>query len=156
MMNPIDLVILNQFIVKAKTATYVGNGQPKTSCRLGSHDLEYIDSDFVYRDSYFGGQDFLGEEAVWFQQQPVWGENYYGKVLRPDLITAEQTGLMIKRSLMEMYSQGRFLGGFQYFWEDLLYMDENSGNVESFYGTEEIRIHGVLVYRLHYHGGMIL
>jgi hypothetical protein len=155
-MNTIDLTSLNKFIVKAKTATYVGSGQPATSCRLGSHDLEFIEGDFIYRDSYFGGQDFLGEEAVWFEKQPVWGENYYGKVIRPDLITAEETGLMIKRSLTEMYSQGRFLGGFQYFLEDLLYMDENSGNVESFNGTEEIRRHGVLVYRLYYHGGMIL
>ncbi len=152
----LDLVDLNRFIVQAKTVTYVGSGQTVPGCRVQSHDLEYSDGPYTYRDSYFGGQDFLGEEVVWLDGQPVWGENYYGKVLQPQLISAAEAGQMIKISLTEMYSQNRFLGGFQHFWEDLLYMDESSGNVDNFQGVEQIRKHGVLVYRLHYHGGVII
>ena len=94
--------------------------------------------EFLYRDSYFGGQDFLGEEIVWYQEVPVWGENYFGKILRPELYSGAEAGQMIKRSLTEMYQEGRFLGGFRFEWQDVLYSDQSSGGIESFHGTEEI------------------
>jgi hypothetical protein len=156
MKNSFDLQELIKFIVKAKTVTYVGSGMPAPACRLNSHDLEFIDGSFTYRDSYFGGQNFLGEEAVWYQDQPVWGENYYGEVLRTDLIDAAGAGGMIKRALSAMYAEGRFLGGFRFEWQDLVYTDRNEGDVSSFQGVEEILRGGVAVYRLHYHGGTII
>jgi len=87
---------LHTFIVRAKAATYVGGGQHSPSCRPGSHDLDYTEDDWSYLDSYFGGHDFLGEEVVFFDKRPVWAMNYYGCILLPDLITAEQAGYMIK------------------------------------------------------------
>lgn len=154
--NSKTLILLNHFIVNAKKATYVGSGEPVPACRLESHDLEYIDGEYSYRDSYFGGQNFLGEEIVWYQGKPVWGENYYGKVIHPELISAAEAGQMIKTSLTEMYSQGRFLGGFRYEWKDLVYIDENSGDPSDFQGKEDILRNGLLIYRLYYHGGVII
>lgn len=80
---------LETFVVRAKSATYVGGGLRAESSRLGSHDLTFESAEWLYRDSYFGGTDFLGQETVWFQEEPVWAENYYGYILRPDLIDAE-------------------------------------------------------------------
>jgi hypothetical protein len=34
--------------------------------------------DWLYRDSYFGGTNFFGQETVWLRGEPVWAENYYG------------------------------------------------------------------------------
>jgi hypothetical protein len=147
---------LNHFIVKAKTVSYVGSGETVPGCRLNSHDLEFVDGDFTYRDSYFGGQNFLGEEVVWHKGQPVWGENYFGEVMRTDLIDGAGTGQVIKISLTKMYAEGRFLGGFQHVWQDLVYTDENSGDLASFSGREVIHRNGVLVYQLYYHGGVII
>jgi len=65
-MNDEALTRLNAFIVRAKSVTYVGNGQPVSACRPGSHDLEFTDGDWSYLDSYFGGRDFIGEEVVYF------------------------------------------------------------------------------------------
>lgn len=144
-----------KFIVEAKAATYVGNGVHVDSCRFGSHDLEYTRGDFYYRDSYFGGKDFLGEEIVWYQFQPIWGENYYGKILRPNSITPEETGKMIKASLAKQYLEGRFLGGFSYTSGSLTYFDKNEGDWQSFIGEETITKDDSLVYRLNYHGGLI-
>ena len=104
---------LNAFIVRAKAATYVGDGEPVSPCRQGSHDLRFEDGPWTYHDSYFGGSDFIGEEVVYFEGKPVWAMNYYGRILRADLITAAQAGGMIKASLSRMYTEGRFLGGFQ-------------------------------------------
>lgn len=147
---------LHAFIVKAKTVSYVGSGESVPGCRLNSHDLEFVDGDFTYRDSYFGGQNFIGEEAVWYKDKPVWGENYFGEVLRTDLIDGAGTGQVIKKSLTEMYGEGRFLGGFQFVCDDLVYTDENTGSLTSFSGREIIHRAGVLVYQLVYHGGVII
>ena len=40
---------LNAFIVKAKAATYVGDGEKAESCRPGSHDLIFEKVPFFYR-----------------------------------------------------------------------------------------------------------
>jgi len=146
---------LNTFIVRAKAATYVGSGAPAASSRAGSHDLRFAEGDFAYLDSYFGGADFLGEEVVYFQGEPVWGMNYHGRILEPSRITAEQAGQVIKASLSEMYRQGRFLGGFEHAVGDFAYFDTSEGDVAAFTGREWIVCGDVKAYELVYHGGLI-
>ncbi len=147
---------LNAFIVRAKAVTYVGDGQPVPSCRTGSHDLKFADGEWSYLDSYFGGRDFIGEEVVFLKEKPVWAMNYYGRILRPDLITPSQTGQVIKASLSKMYIEGRFLGGFEYHHEGFKYTDASEGELTSFRGRESISRLGELAYELFYHGGLIL
>ena len=151
----LDLQGLNAFIVRAKAATYVGDGQHVTSSRAGSHDLRFTDGEWSYHDSYFGGADFLGEEVVYWEGTPVWAMNYYGRILREELLTAAQAGQMIKASLSRMYGEGRFLGGFVHTEGDLTYIDASEGNTEHFHGREVIRRGEELAYELLYHGGMI-
>lgn len=55
-----DQAILHDFIVRAKQATYVGNGEKLLSYRLGSVDLQYQEESLIYHDSYFGTRNFLG------------------------------------------------------------------------------------------------
>ncbi|HVN14618.1 MAG TPA: DUF5680 domain-containing protein [Anaerolineales bacterium] len=150
-----DLTGLNAFIVRAKAATYVGSGEHVSPCRLGSHDLRFIDDQWAYHDSYFGGSDFIGEEVVYFADQPIWAMNYYGRILRDDLINAEQAGHMIKASLSRMYKEGRFLDGFEYSEGDFTYVDSSEGNANNFHGREFIRRGDEVAYELVYHGGLI-
>ena len=72
------LADLEAFVVRAKGSTYMGSGSTAESSRLGAHDLAFHSDEWLYRDSYFGGTDFLGQETVWFRAEPVWAENYYG------------------------------------------------------------------------------
>lgn len=146
---------LEKFVVAAKAACYVGDGETSVSSRAGSHDLGYQHGDWRYLDSYFGGTDFLGQEVVWHHGEPVWAMNYYGYILRDDLIDSSQAGAMIKSSLATLYGQGRFLGGFEHRIDDLIYRDTNAGNVNAFRGVETILRDDVEVYRLDYHGGLI-
>jgi hypothetical protein len=151
----IDIDQLNAFIVRAKAATYVGGGEHAAPCRSGSHDLRFTDGEWAYHDSYFGGTDFIGEEVVYFAGKPVWAMNYYGRILRDDLLTGAQAGQMIKASLARMYQEGRFLGGFIHTENDLIYIDTSEGNSNSFHGREIIRREQELAYELVYHGGLI-
>ncbi len=145
---------LNAFIVRAKAATYVGSGE-HVPCRLDSHDLRFEEGSWAYHDSYFGGSDFIGEEVVYFEGKPVWAMNYYGRILRADLITAAQAGQMIKASLSSVYKEGRFLGGFEHTEQDLTYIDASNGTVDCFRGQELIRHGQETAYELDYHGGLI-
>jgi hypothetical protein len=154
-MNNLPLTELHAFIVRAKAATYVGGGAKIPSCRTTSHDLQFVDGDWAYLDSYFGGTDFIGEEAVWHAGKPVWAMNYYGYILKPDLITPAQAGQMIKASLSLMYTENRFLGGFQHSLGDLTYVDTSEGEFTHFSGREWIQRAGIKAYELVYHGGLI-
>jgi hypothetical protein len=147
---------LYDFIIHAKAATYVGSGQPASACRPYSHDLKFVDGDWSYLDSYFGGRDFIGEEVVYYNGNPVWAMNYYGHILRSDLITPTQAGQVIQASLSKMYSEGRFLGGFEYHHERFIYSDFSKGNVTSFRGREYISCRGETAYELFYHGGLVM
>lgn len=146
---------LNGVIVRAKAATYVGGGIKAPASRPGSHDLGWSEGEWRYLDSYFGGTDFLGQEVVWRASEPVWAMNYYGYVLRPDLIDAERAGATIKGALSAMYSEGRFLGGFE--WEGAFgrYVDRSTGGVGQFRGREVILVDGVEAYGLDYFGGLV-
>ncbi len=154
-MTAYTLEELTRFIVRAKAATYVGSGHKNLSRRPDSHDLEYQDAPFAYLDSYFGGSDFIGQEVVYHDLQAVWAMNYYGYILRPDLIEAAQAGQIIKASLSTLYGEGRFLGGFGHPVGAFVYTDTNEGDAAHFQGKEWISTGGVRVYELVYHGGLI-
>jgi hypothetical protein len=146
---------LNQFIVRAKAATYVGDGKKAQSCRQGSHDLKFQEESFSYLDSYFGGTDFIGQEVVYFEEEPVWAMNYYGRIIEPKKIDAAEAGWIIKESLSKMYQEGRFLGGFEHITGIGTYTDTSQGEPDSFSGKEWITRENVKVYELVYHGGLI-
>jgi hypothetical protein len=155
-MSDLSLERLNVFIVKAKAATYVGGGARSPSCRPGSHDLEFHEGKFSYLDSYFGGTDFIGQEVVYYDDEPVWAMNYYGRILEPAMITAAEAGRVIQESLSKMYEEGRFLGGFEHDTGNGVYVDTSQGNVASFTGREWITRGGIQVYELIYHGGLVM
>ena len=146
---------LNVFIVQAKAATYVGSGAHSDSSRPGSNDLHFADGDWLYIDSYFGGTDFIGEEAVFHAGKPVWAMNYYGYILRPERISAAEAGQMIKASLSRMYQENRFLGGFRHTQGHFTYVDTSEGDLTHFTGKEWIERDGVVAYELVYHGGLV-
>ena len=148
-------VSLINFILHAKQASYVGSGETLLPYRLGSHDLQFHEGDWVYHDCYFGENDFMGEEIVYYQGRVVWGMNYFGRIIQPEKITSADAGAIIRQSLSKMYQTGRFLGGFKNDVGKFTYTDTNEGDPLYFKGWEWIDIRGEIVYALDYHGGLI-
>ena len=148
---------LEEFIIEAKAASYIGGAtHMNTPCRLASHDIAFEKGSYSYLDSYFDGTDFIGQETVWQDGKPIWGMNYYGRILDPHLMDGARAGLVIKEALGALYQEGRFLGGFEYRHVHGRYVDENSGNILRFQGIERIYVAEREAYRLDYHGGQIL
>ncbi len=151
----VDVVELERFVIGAKRSSYVGGGASAEPSRPGSHDLTFTAGAWKYRDSYFGGSDFVGQEVVWFEGEPVWAMNYYGWIEQPALIDAARAGATIKAALGAMYAEDRFLGGFAFDDAHGRYVDESRGSVAHFEGSELIEVAGVVAYRLVYAGRLI-
>ena len=75
-----------EFLVKAKKGTYAnGDASKSSSSRLLSKDYHYEDGNFTYHDTYFGGINFMGEEVVYYNDNILWGMNYYGVTIDSNL-----------------------------------------------------------------------
>jgi hypothetical protein len=149
-------VSLLPFLIRAKRATYVGDGAKAAPSRTSSHDLTYQEGEWSYRDSYFGGTDFIGQEVVWHKAQPIWSMCYYGYILRADLITPSQAGTIIKTALSQPVAQGRLLDNLTFKMDDFKYEIKSEGAVAHFKGSETINKANTLVYALDYFGGLVI
>lgn len=143
------------FIIRAKKATYVGDGKKLASSRPSSRDLAYTEGDLTYRDSYFGGTDFIGQECVWQHDKPIWSMVYYGYILRPDLITGSEAANLLRQALSQPQAQGRLLDNLELDLEKMHYAISSEGSVEHFKGREIITVNDTLAYALDYFGGSV-
>ena len=158
MISKADLEKLAQFLVKAKIVTYAsGNDEyAVTPVLAGSHQLEYLDGDLLYRDIYYGGLHFIGMETVFRKEQPFWGMSYYGGVL-PDSDDQHIAGMppVLKAALCEVPIEAPYRGPKSFQMGDYIYENKIYGDILSFHGTEIIRIQGQAIYRLRYSGGVV-
>jgi hypothetical protein len=151
----IDRAALAAFVVRAKAATYVGDGSPLDPPWPGSHLLAFGEGPWSYQDTYVGGADFCGQETVRHRDVPVWSMVYHAFLVRPELIDAATAGRVIKRALTGMYGAGRFLGGWTAEVDGWHYTDVSTGDVTRFSGRETIERDGTVVYELRYLGGTV-
>ena len=145
---------LIEFIVKAKKNTYATQKGFVTPCRKGSKDLQFVEGDFVYLDSYFGARDFSGEEIVYHCGNPLWSMNYFGKMLRGNL--PEGFIETLREALTLVLPEEPYRGGRRYQRGSYLYEMEVEGSPGFFHGQEWISLEGEPVYRLYFHGGEVV
>ena len=152
----IDLQQLADFLNEANKGTYANKDFPKaSSSRLKSEDYHFEKDGLTYHDTYFGSRDFIGEEVVYKNNEPVWGLNYYGFILSKDTGHKELYAFL-REALMQEYSDIiPVRGPKNYQSSDWEYNNSADGELDRFTGTEKIYRAGVLVYKCHYHGGFI-
>ena len=76
-----DLDELIAFRLEANVNTYAAFMNEVEGSRLTSHDFRYDNGKYTYYDTYVGGEEFAGEEAVWKDGVAVYAMNYMGRVL---------------------------------------------------------------------------
>lgn len=152
----IDAQKLTVFLNAANKETYANPTVEKSpSLRPASEDYHFEQGDLAYHDTYFGARDFVGEEIVYESNVPVWGMNYYGHVLKPEVSTADAYKIL-RPALMQEYNDIIPVRGPREYTEGIYtYKNNVEGNLEYFHGTEEIYLNKELIYRLWYHGGAI-
>ena len=142
------------FILEAKQKTYAAGGVHAPSSRPASVDLPYRRGAYFYYDSYLGGFDFLGEEAVWLDDLPGWGMNYHGYMLVPQV--PDGFGEFLKRALLEVPPNTPYRGPGFYKEGAYEYRCEWNGAPDRFEGRETICLDQKPVYELVFHGGIII
>lgn len=155
-MNKISIEELSDFLEESNKSTYANKDAPRTdSTRLKSEDYHFEKGNLIYHDTYFGGRDFIGGEIVYKDKEPVWGMNYYGYILFPE-IKENELYAFLREALMQEFEDILPIRGPKSFenvsWK---YANLPIGELGRFTGKEEIYRDGKLVYVADYHGGFI-
>lgn len=141
---------LIQFRLKANVNTYAGFMNETDSTRLDSHDYRYEDGEFVYHDTYVGGEQFAGEEAIWKGGKAVYAMNYMGRVLDDKF-----SGNFLKEALRKADEKMPYRGSEYYQSGEYTYKCKVSGDFNWFQGYEEIYWLETKVYECYFHGGLL-
>jgi len=142
-----------RFLINAKQNTYAGSGMLSPASRPFSKDLAFRDGDWSYLDTYLGDFHFIGEEAVWYQQKPVWGMNYYGRMLIDKIPPG--FGEFLKSALLQVPAEMPYRGPEELIGPEFTYTCSVEGDLTFFRGKEFITMKGKKIYQLYFHGGEI-
>ena len=145
-----DIDELIEFRLKANVNTYAGFMNEVDATRPASHDFRYEDGDYMYHDTYVGGEEFAGEEAVWKNGVTVWAMNYIGRVLDDRF-----SGDFLKEALRAADKRMPYRGPEIYQSGEYTYRCKVTGDFTWFQGFEEIYLNDVKVYECVFHGGKI-
>ena len=141
---------LGNFLITAKKATYAGKGAETASSRVKSHDLIYQDGEYMYYDTYLGGDKFAGEEALWISEVPFWSMNYIGRVTGSPF-----SGDFLKEALLHVPEHMPYRGPEKYENGDYVYSCSLDGEFDWFQGKETISYQEKQIYECFFHGGLI-
>lgn len=139
------------FLITAKKNTYAGSGKKEEqSSRPKSNDLIYEKGKYKYIDSYLGGENFIGEEALFEDNNPIWAMNYYGIEKSPNF-----SSLFLKKALSKVPRKSPFRGPSVFKEGDYLYTCTHRGDFNYFHGIEKIYYQDELVFECTFHGGLV-
>jgi hypothetical protein len=159
MILPIAPETFTAFLVTAKHQTYATQGDDATVTPLlpGSHQLEYRDGPLLYRDIYFGGAYFVGQETVYYDSSPLWAMGYAGGLTSTAARPSEMRQVydVLRAALRQVAAERPYRGPSTFRQGEYSYCDKSQGEVECFWGIETITHKGQHVYQLRYSGGLL-
>jgi len=139
------------FLLRARTKTYAGNGGKVESALAGSKQLEYSEGDYLYRDIYYVGERaFLGIETIYFQNKPIWSMTYRGD-WDPNDITDEEVNANLRPALIANANTARTNQRVEWENGDYRYLCEGEGELDNFSGTETLFKNGHSSHRVVYY-----
>ena len=104
-----DINRLVEFRLEANRNTYAACMNETDSTRLNSHDFTYSNGPYTYHDTYVGGEQFAGEEAIWYEGKSQYAMNYIGCVLSQNF-----SGDFLKEALRKADKKMPFRGSEYY------------------------------------------
>ncbi|HWS30883.1 MAG TPA: DUF5680 domain-containing protein [Clostridia bacterium] len=142
---------LKEFLCEAKKRTYAASGPQNAPSRPNSHDFLYERGEFIYIDTYLGGERFAGEEAVWENGAPVWVMNYAGRVLEERFsVKFLCEALLLVPETFPCRGPALHKNG------DYTYTCRTQGDFSWYEGIEEIFCLDTKAYECRFHGGSLV
>lgn len=146
--NNVDEII--GFRLKANVNTYAAFMNEVNATRLDSHDFRYEEGQYVYHDTYIGGEQFAGEEAIWQEGKAIYAMNYLGRVLGENF-----SGNFLKEALRQATHDMPYRGPEFYQSGEYIYKCKVTGDFHWYQGYEEIYCTNEKVYECYFHGGLM-
>jgi hypothetical protein len=151
-----DKLILADFLVTARMNCYaIIDDISKITLPDGGTELIYNEGELLYRDRYYGGEPFIGEEVVMYKGNVIWGMNLRGKVIKLEVIPTGEIYSFVREALRAMQPENPYRGPSHFQSHDLQYSSKSTGTIENFHGVEEIIYKGEIIYEGFYHGGSV-
>ena len=144
---------IEEFLLKARANTYAGNAGKVEPFLQGSHQLEFKEGGFLYRDVYNQGNSvFAGLETIYFQDKPVWSMSYYGNF---KAMSEEETDKILRGALIANKDRVRIYKEVTWDKDEYSYNCAGYGDMDELGGEEQITKNGKKVYYFYYAGGFI-
>lgn len=150
--------LFTAFLLRAKRATYAAQGDEASvpAALAGSKQLEYAESEFSYRDIYFGMLGFVGQETVHNSGAALWSMAYHGGLLSTaPTEAASSVYAHLRAALLQPNPELPVRGCAELRLADLHYVCVSEGDLAEFWGRESITLCGELVYQLRFGGGLL-
>lgn len=145
-----DIEQLIAFRLEANVNTYAGYQNETDATRLDSHDFSYSNGAYTYHDTYVGGEQFAGEEAIWYDGTAQYAMNYMGRVMGQQF-----SGDFLKEALRNADVNMPYRGPEYYQSGEYVYKCNVVGDFSWFQGYEEIDWRNQKVYECYFHGGIL-
>ncbi len=145
-----DVSELIRFRLEASRNTYAAFSGEVPAMRPDSHDFRYQRGEYLYYDTYVGGEQFAGQEAVWRAGKAIYVMNYAGRVLDERF-----SGNFLKEALRAADEKMPYRGPTVYQSGEYLYQAKVTGDISWYQGYEEIFCTDIKVYECYFHGGML-
>lgn len=148
-------MVINQeqlihFLCEAKQYTYARAENSVISSRPNAHDYVYEKDELKYIDTCLGNEQIVGEEAIWNDNQPVWGMNYTGRVVAEGFDSS-----FLKEALRRVREDLPYRGPRYLELGEYTYKCRVEGEFDWFVGCEKILYKGKKVYEAMFQGGSI-
>ena len=158
MVLPIPKEQFVRFLCDSKRATYAAKDDITRvePVLAGSCQLEYRRGALLYRDIYFGGEYFVGQEIIYHKNDPFWGMSYAGGINEGG-DSSQTHGIyeFLARALREVPESAPYRGPESFNQGDFSYVNRILGVITRFSGAETIYFHETPIYQLHYSGGLL-
>lgn len=149
-----DIEQLRHFLLGSNAAGYAGGEEKKWIKESdGSTTIPYEKGEWKSHDNFFGGEPYGGRIIVTYQNKPVWMMVYYGWVA--DDVEAGPVYAILRSALKQMPQDAPFRGPREFEEGNLKYVNTPNGDVDRYYGEEQIYQSGKLVYKANYFGGLV-
>ncbi len=146
-----EIVGLIKFRLEANVNSYAAYMNETDSTRLDSHDFTYSNGPYTYHDTYVSGEQFAGEEAIWYEGKSQYAMNYMGRVL-----SQRFSGDFLKEALRAADVSMPYRGPKSYQSGQYIYSCNVAGDFKWFQGYEKIYCENEKVYECCFHGGLII
>lgn len=120
----VNLDELKKFLMRANMPHATGTAKTVKEAD-GSRTIEYSEGDYRMHDNFFGGEPYGGRLVVFYKDQPLFLEVYYGRTTRP----ADPVYDFLREALQHPGEDNPFRGPAEYKKDNLTYKSTTEGDV---------------------------